>query len=140
MKERSYILTSSKFKGSIHFKFGLNGLLTAFKIDALLDKHQHAWALKYLPKQINHIAELKKMSDTVKIDEVPVDLSFDNFWKTYGNIAGKKKRCEALWEALNDAERSKCLNFIPIYKSQKSKDGTALAYPETYINNRNWDN
>ncbi|QAR31135.1 hypothetical protein EQP59_07215 [Ornithobacterium rhinotracheale] len=44
-----------------------------------------------------------------------------------------------LLEELNDTERTQCLNYISIYKSAKSRDGTALAYPETYINNRVWE-
>lgn len=140
MREKSFIMTSKRFTGSVLFKFGLNGFLTLFKIEADLDEKQHQFTLKYIPKHVSHIPELAKLSETIKVEEVPVDLSFEHFWKTYGNYAGKKKRCEALWEQLNDAERSKCLNYIAIYKSHKSKDGTALAYPETYINNRVWEN
>lgn len=140
MRERRFILTSSKFKGSVLFKYGLNGFLIAFKIDALLSDEQHRWLLKQVPLHMNSIGNFSKLSDSLKVEEVPVDLSFQNFWKTYGNYAGKKKKCEQLWEALNTTERSKCLNYLPIYKTQKSKDGTALAYPETYVNNRVWDN
>lgn len=139
MKERNFILTSTKFRGSVLYKYGLNGFLTELKVQAEFTKEQHEWTVKTIPYHISLIDKLKKMSETIKIDEVPVDLSFDHFWKTYGNYSGKKKICRGLWEALNEAERSKCLNYIPIYKSAKARDGTNLAYPETYINNRVWE-
>lgn len=139
MKEKAYLLTSPKFEGSILFKYGLNGLLTEIKISAQMEPAHQAWLLQHLPYHIRHIAAFKKQSPSIEFEEMPVDLSFEHFWKTYGNFAGKKKHCRTLWNNLSDAERSKCLNFLPIYKSAKVRDGTALAYPETYINQRNWE-
>lgn len=139
MTERSYILTGKKFQGSVLFKYGLTGYLTAFKVQGILTDVQLKALYKFIPLHFSQVRDLKNLGD-VSIDEVPVDLSFENFWKTYGNYAGKKKRTEAMWDALNDAERSKCLNYISIYNTQKAKDGTNRVYPETYISNRVWDN
>ncbi|MCK0203515.1 hypothetical protein MWN41_10875, partial [Ornithobacterium rhinotracheale] len=114
--------------------------LKMLKIEAQMTDEQHHLLLQRgTPIHLHKMLELRSRLDFGKIEEMPADLSFEKFWKTYGNFAGKKKRCEQLWNALNDTERTQCLNYISIYKSAKSRDGTALAYPETYINNRVWE-
>ncbi|MGP2571486.1 hypothetical protein ACT4R9_09625 [Ornithobacterium rhinotracheale] len=139
MSERIFVMTSPKFQGSIIFKYGLNGLLKELKVEANFPREWHLHLLRNVAISINAIPKMKSSFETIKLEEMPADLSFEKFWKTYGNFAGKKKRCEQLWNALNDTERTQCLNYISIYKIAKSRDGTALAYPETYINNRVWE-
>ena len=138
MTEKSYILTGKKFQGSVLFKFGLTGYLTAFKVQGILTDVQLKALYKFIPLHFSQVKNLKNLGD-VSIDEVPVDLSFDNFWKTYGNYAGKKKSCRQMWENLSQADKTSALNFIPIYKQRKILDKTALAYPDTYLRNRIWD-
>ncbi|MGQ1929590.1 hypothetical protein [Ornithobacterium rhinotracheale] len=140
MKERIFVMTSPKFQGSVTYHYAENGYLKILKNEAQMDAELHGELLKKAtPIHISQMLEMKKNIKHGKVEEMPADLSFERFWKTYGNFAGKKKRCEQLWNALNDTERTQCLNYISIYKSAKSRDGTALAYPETYINNRVWE-
>lgn len=136
--EHTYILTGAKFTGVIVFKFALNGLLKAFKIEAELSQLQHRTILSKVPIHVSQVKQLEQLGN-VDIEEVPADLSFDNFWKTYGNYAGKKKACRQMWENLSQQDKTAAMNGISIYKQRKAQDKTALTYPDTYLRNRIWE-
>lgn len=70
--------------------------------------------------------------------EIPKDLSFEFFWKTYGYKVGKIPATRKVWQALSDAEKIEALLFIPKLKRQKAIDKTAMPYPSTYLNGRYW--
>lgn len=139
MTERKFIVTSTKFDGAITFKFALNGFLKEFKITAQLSPDKHKAVLVRVPLHISNIKKLNELGN-VDIEEVPADLSFDNFWQTYANYAGKKKACRMMWERMSEIDRTEALNGISIYKQRKAYDKTALAYPDTYLRNRIWEN
>ena len=70
--------------------------------------------------------------------EIPKDLSFEYFWKTYGYKRGKIPMAQRAWKALSDAEKIEALLLIPKFKNQKAIDKTAMPYPSTYLNGKYW--
>ena len=139
MRERIFLLTGSKFDGNVMFKFNLNGYLILFKCNANLKDIQLKTLYKKIPLHLSQIKQLNDLGD-VDLEEIPADLSFDTFWKEYANYAGKKKACRQMWEKLSLADKTSAMNGISIYKQRKAIDGTAIAYPDTYLRNRIWEN
>lgn len=138
---KNYLLTSSRFKGQILFKYHLNGGLEAFEIQAELTEVQRTWLYHNFPlidADLMHIAKAK--GSTMKVVEVPADLSFEKFWKTYRHKVGKLERAKKLWEALPEAEKVSALNYIPTYDLFLDKTLINKCYPETYLSQKRWNN
>lgn len=70
-----------------------------------------------------------------------IDLSFGKFWDSYGNKLGNKKRCEQIWSKIAPADKVLALGTIPrMRRYYQEKHITSLPFPETYLNQRRWEN
>lgn len=141
MTGKKYILTSNHFTGEITFEYNLKGYLKAVKIGEVkgMTKEIFHWLWTNLPTDTGKIEEYKKTAGNFKITEVPVDLSFERFWKEYGNKVGKKTMTENAWKKLSREDKIKALLYIPTLRSKKTLDGTQMPYPSTYLNQRYFD-
>lgn len=140
MTGKKYILTSDHFTGEVTFEYNLKGYLRSVKIGEVrgLSYEMFEWIWQNHPLQASGMDALAKEAGNFKITEVPLDLSFDRFWREYGNPASKKKYTESLWNQRTDAEKTQMLDFLPKYKNMKKMQGTQMVYASTYINQENW--
>jgi uncharacterized protein YdaU (DUF1376 family) len=67
-----------------------------------------------------------------------LNIPFDIFWQMYGKKIDRAK-CEKKWSRLTDAEREDCINNLPAYV-QATPDVSFRRNPETYLNNKSWEN
>lgn len=75
------------------------------------------------------------------IQEVPQDLTFENFWQRYNYKVGKKERAKKLWQAMTDDEHAAALLSIQKYNAYLINHPTIeRAYPETWLSQRRWEN
>lgn len=58
----------------------------------------------------------------------------------YGYKVGNKPRVQKKWNALPEGERILALGAIPKYKRFAEGKHIDLVYPETYIDQRRWEN
>lgn len=70
-------------------------------------------------------------------DEV---LDFVRFWNLYGYKVGDKARCAKKWERLPMEDRMLALAGIARQRRHSESKGTEMPYPETYLNQRRWEN
>jgi hypothetical protein len=68
------------------------------------------------------------------------DLSFEKFWTAYGNKVGDVKRVRRKWESLPELDRIMALGFIPRMRNYYDGRGIVFPFPETYLNQRRWEN
>lgn len=137
--ERTYILTPLKHKHiSITFKFDSKGLLNEFKIGGEVTEAQHDFLIKSLPLNLSGIGLFSK--DIFRIEEVPIDVSFEAFWEAYDYKVGKKKMCESKWNTMTEDEKIKAILYIPRYNVHLLKTQIQKAYPHTYLNQNYYDN
>ena len=127
------------------FKFDLNGVLTSFQIqDGNFDPAQYEWLIKksFFPATEEHIKGwTKTYPNFFEITVGEIDLSFDTFWNTYANKVGKKIQAERTWNKLSKKDKLKALSSIKSYQNYlKRNQGIAKAYPNTYLNQRYFDN
>ena len=135
-----YILTSKNLTGEILYGYNTEGELIYFEIKAELDEARRKWIFAYFPVREEQIEKLKTFK-TVQVANIPPDLSFNAFWGDYNYKIGNKKRCEKLWNELNDAERTLVLKSLPKYDFfLKMKNGQAKVYPETFLSQHRWEN
>ena len=66
------------------------------------------------------------------------NVSFDEFWDLYDKKQDRPK-CERLWSKLKDQERLDIMAYIPKYK-QAQPDKQYRKNPQTFLNNRSWEN
>jgi hypothetical protein len=77
----------------------------------------------------------------LKMEAVPTDLSFDNFWNTYGNKIGKKERTAELWKHFSNADKAAALIGIKKYKKWLGQNTSVqMLYPETFLSQRRFEN
>jgi len=75
------------------------------------------------------------VNDTVlKTGGIP----FSEFWNLYNKKQGDKARCEKKWNALTQEDQQTAIKTIPDFKAQCS-DKKFQPYPETYLNQKRWN-
>ena len=66
--------------------------------------------------------------------------TFERFWNAYGYKVGNKSRVQKKWNQLPEGERVLAMAAIPRYKRFAQSKRIDLVYPETYIDQRRWEN
>lgn len=141
MTGKKYILTSEHFKGEITFEYNLKGYLKMVKVGEVsgMSKSIFNWLWSNLPTSTLMIEEYKRKAGNFKIDEVPVDLSFERFWTEYDQKVGKKTMTENAWKKLSQKDKIAALLYVGKLRDKKRLDGTQMPYPSTYLNQKYWE-
>ena len=135
-----YIVTSTQFNGELVFTY-TNNQLVGMDIEAVSNNGTMLrFVYAALPKTSEALLGWLVGSKTMKIREVPSDLSFDNFWNTYHYKVGNKPKSEKLWKAMSDASKALALTKIKKYREAKENEGTAMLYPERYLSYKTYEN
>ena len=71
---------------------------------------------------------------------VQQDVSFRRFWDSYGKKVGNKALCEKKWGQLSESDRVMALRRLSQLKHYYEKNGLQLPYPQTFIDQRRWEN
>ena len=127
---------------SVLFRYFPGGFIKSyhFNVTDLPASSAASWQ-EMFPFHITDIDWFKKRPDIFIVQPVTADLSFEKFWNTYGNKVGNKKRSKRLWGQLNPTERARALAYIKVYDNYLWQNkGIAKAYPETYLNQKRWEN
>jgi hypothetical protein len=130
-------IESVKLNCEIQFEFDIQGRIIGFKIlgENLLSGAELTNFLAKLPQSIGILKE-DCVARKIPMTEIKADLSFDTFWKKYGNIDGSKIKAKACWDKLSDKNKNLALNYINRYK--QSLGSTTQAYATTYLNGQYW--
>ncbi len=76
-----------------------------------------------------------------KVQDVSnADYSFERFWNLYGYKVGNKDRVKKKWDRLPEGEKILALGSIPRYRRFTESKHIEMTYPETYIDQRRWEN
>jgi hypothetical protein len=136
---KQYALTG-KFGNQCTFTYNEEGWLVDFKAGDVTGQGL-AWILFNMPVEETKLVALCKTYPGFTLAEIPVDLTFDTFWEAYDYKLGGKKRAEKLWNALPDADKARALTMIGRYNRWlATKNGIQKCNPETYLNQRRFEN
>lgn len=91
---------------------------------------------KYInSKEVNNN---NKVINNNKVEfEILDEFSFDLFWELYDKKTGKET-CFKLYSKLNQKEKEKIFNHVPLYKQSKP-DKQFRKDPQTYLRNKSWN-
>ena len=64
--------------------------------------------------------------------------TFEQFWTDYDKKVGDKKKLEAKWTKIPEAEKKRILEYIPAYK-EAQPNKAYRKNPETFINQKSWN-
>ena len=85
---------------------------------------------KHMENESENVNEVK--------EEKEIIFPFDKFWDLYNKKVGSKDKCEKKWNSLKDDERGRVMITLPNWLRQ-FKDKQFQPYPETYLNNKRWN-
>ena len=135
---KKLVITSSLFEGEIVLTYTADGNLKAFENNATLTPLQQAWLIKEMPWRKEQLNIMLGKSKTMKVVETDVVPTFHEFYLAYNNKVGKKD-AESTWNKLPAHKKVMAFAFIKKYLDRKKKEGTALPYPQTYLNAEPWN-
>lgn len=130
-------MTSPKMAVDYQFKYDTNGRIVGFEIlgENTFSSEQTIALFSKVPETIGQLKQFA-LKHKIQLTEILPDVTFDTFWKKYGNIDGSKIKAKAVWEKLSEKNKMLALNFIPKYK--QSLGATTQAYATTYLNGQYW--
>ncbi len=126
---------------TITFEYTEKGLLKSIVFDNV-NQDQMIWVGEHLPQHLE-IMKLweQKFSNIFTFSKIAEDLSFDAFWNQYAYKVGNKTRARKLWEKLKEQEKSAVMKSIGRYENfLRNHPGMGKAYPETFLNQKRWEN
>ncbi|MDO5608271.1 MAG: hypothetical protein Q4G08_07450 [Capnocytophaga sp.] len=144
MNLTTYLIKGKALSREMIFKYDLNGDLRSFEITLEpLDDKQKMWLFSpnHFPSDETKMKVWMQNPNFKKVFEVkkiPADLSFDNFWQTYGKH-GTKSVAKKKFDKLKEHEVIKAFVYIAEEQKKKKLDGTAMPYAETYLNQKRWE-
>ena len=143
--DMAYKLTGKKSKAGfiLHYE---NGLMTRFELiqaQNWTEPQRKFICVSILPLIISDEAFLKSkdIQEYFKVDELPENLTFQDFWDLFGNKVGKKAKAEQLWKLLPEAEKREAIIGIKRYKNWLIQNpNVQMLYPETFLSQKRWEN
>lgn len=128
------------------YEFDSEGKLRAFEINKKMTDEQFGNFRKWLPytEQELHcwVQELRVRGIKYRLIEGVLDLSFENFYNQYAYNGGEKRNrlnAERAWKRLGEADKVNALRYISKYMVACKNSGIGIKYPDTYINQRAWN-
>lgn len=89
------------------------------------------------PKNLDSDNDSKNDSDSKSKNKKELNIEFDVFWNLYDKKVSKQK-VEQKWAKLKDIDRERIIQTLPAFIAG-IKDKQYQPNPETYLNNRRWE-
>jgi hypothetical protein len=136
---KKYLVTHKKSKITFLFVFDKNDVIIEYKSDFTSNSNTAEFLRNNFPFESKEL-DYFKQSKSFNIELLEQDLSFKAFWDAYANKVGNKGRAEKLWNALTPTDKAKALSYIKRYNNLLLQSNIQKLYPETYLNQRRFDN
>ena len=136
---KNYLITHKETNSEMLFKYSLKGVLTEFKLNFKPRKEFYRLLQPPFPFLITGIEPFKSDSK-FRVQEIKNNLSFENFWNSFGYKFGNKKKAENVWKLLTEVQKAKAIAYIPKYKNMIINSNINHLYPETYLRQRRYEN
>lgn len=92
-------------------------------------------------KEDNSKEEQSKKEDSKILCDTDIEIwpTFQDFWNGYNKKAGSKEKCKKKFDSLSQEIKEQIMNHIFEYV-KATPDKTFRANPETYLNQKRWEN
>ena len=83
-----------------------------------------------------YVSDSVNVNDSVSVNNINID--FEIFWNLYNKKKGDKDKIKIKWEKLKNEERQKIIDTLPTFLGSIT-DKQYQPFPETYLNNKRWN-
>lgn len=94
--------------------------------------------LKHLENEIENEIVIENTNEEESEIKIEVWPTFDDFWNLYDKKTDRAK-CEKKWNNLKQEDKEAIMEYLPAYK-QSTPDKKYRRNPETFLNNKTWEN
>jgi hypothetical protein len=136
---KKYLVTHKGSDITFYFVFDKNDVIIEYKSNFVSNSKTVGFLKEHFPFETKAISYYQK-SKFFNVELVEQDLSFKAFWDAYDNKVGNKKRAEKLWNALKPTDKAKAIAYIKRYDNILIRSNVTKLYPETYLNQKRFDN
>lgn len=136
---KKYLVTHKKSNITFLFVFDKNDVIIEYKSDFVSNAKTAEFLKAHFPfisKELDYF----KNSAHFNLELLEQDLSFKAFWDAYANKVGNKTKANKLWDTLTPTDKAKALSYIKRYDNLLLQGNIQKLYPETYLNQRRFDN
>lgn len=153
MKRYSIFSNGDKWEGAIKFAYFDNDVISSIEFPKEISDDTIAYFSGNVPITYDLFTALVVMQKgRIRVvdesDKVKMDLSFTNFWQTYGKPRGSKDEIESLWWGdkktrsgirINEQDQRDILTILPMYVLEfKGEQKKYQPLPHTFLFNRLW--
>ncbi len=136
-----YAVTAPKQPGNlVTFEFSLEDRLIGISFNHDASIHFKEKVGVNLPATTWDLKTMEAYKGCEILLVTKLDLSFAAFWENYNYKVGNKSRVLKKWNEMPNGDRILALGFIRRYKNWSDRKKIEHCYPETYLNQRRWEN
>ncbi len=140
MQYKTFNIRHKKSPGSLAImRYNVEDKITSIEFNPDAEMQFIRRICEELPRLASDLSKLKGYGCTIQHVE-GIDLSFEAFWNYFNYKVGNRKRAKRLWDELTDQDKYAVLGAIRKYKIFINQKGQEHCYPETYLNQRRWEN
>ena len=139
---RKFQITTPNLKEPATVVYDANGILCQWDVSGTGMTAEQVYNFKRLvPVKLDSLEAFCNEHKGVTVIDVEFEVSFDLFWGRYGHKVNRK-RCEALWAKMKNAQQVKAYLGIEAYDKmlKNSPYNRAKADPDTYLRQEYWEN
>jgi YD repeat-containing protein len=140
MAGKTYTITAPHAHITWKFTYDLAGNLTSFEfLEGALTEGQIKWLFteNHFPYNEQRLKEVYSKHKNFTLTYGAPDLSFNTFWDAYDKKE-KRKVTKAIWDKMKEVDKIAALRYIKRYNYKLKINGTAKAYPDTFLNQQRW--
>jgi hypothetical protein len=138
---KSYILTHENIPGEVEVCYDQRNFLYRISINAEVEVDDLNWIYAHLPVVPEYLKGYRNQNWTVV--EVPVDLSFEAWWKLWPEVKDNKANAKKFWEnnrKMSDADRARAIACMAAYTRWVRKFPTKHPkWPDSWLSERRWE-
>lgn len=138
-----YTITIKKMStADVVVGYDMDGMLVLIEIKTSgLTENQTNWIKSMIPAWERALNDLSTTYNFIKVEAIPVDLTFNTFWDKYAHKVGNRTRAYTLWSGLQEPEKIKCMASITRYNQWLAqRPRMERLYPETYLSQKRFNN
>lgn len=127
-----------KLKDLVYNKIGDKTVIQQLKDPSQTLEATLEGLLKHLENEIENEIVIENTNEEESEIKIEVWPTFDDFWNLYDKKTDRAK-CEKKWNNLKQEDKEAIMEYLPAYK-QSTPDKKYRRNPETFLNNKTWEN
>jgi hypothetical protein len=135
----AWVMTAADGTAEVTFTYNTDGFLESLHISESLSEKSYIWLLANTPYTAYAFKEFKASCQKATFVRKKLEVTFQMFWDRHNDKErSSKKKTEALWNKLSQANQIKAYLYIPAYNRRRG--AADKKYATTYLSDELWNN